>query len=203
MVEIFLFVNPLGEECYHSGKTIINFSENDNKNIKVRLIPYVNFKIVGNQLDKSTGSKKSLEARNELFNQCYITSLAFQAALMQGKKKGIKFFLALQNRIFEDNQELTNGLIKQIADEVKLDKDMFLEDWESDLVKQTFSKDQKLAHEMSVSDTPSCIIYNYSKGMNGYRIDSQISDEILETFCEVKTEEYATPDLLNTNFQQL
>jgi len=183
MIEIFLFVNPLGDDCYESGKTIISFANERKEKVNIRFIPYINFRIINNQLNHNLSRKKTLEIRNLLFNQSYDTSLAFHAASMQGKKKGNQFFLNLQQQLFDYNKELTNELIISTAYDLNLDMEMFLEDWDSDLAKQAFSKNQKLAHEMSITDTPTCVVNYEFNSEHAYRIESTIEKKILHKLC--------------------
>lgn len=48
IIEIFLFVNPLGTTCYETEKTIEAFSNERDEKVKVRFIPLLNFHTVGN-----------------------------------------------------------------------------------------------------------------------------------------------------------
>ena len=49
MVEIYLFVNPLGGVCLEIEKEIIQLSVNDKKKIQLRFIPLLNMKTIGLQ----------------------------------------------------------------------------------------------------------------------------------------------------------
>ena len=69
------------------------------------------------------------------------------------------------------------------AQSAKLDLEMFEEDLNSDLAKRAFTKDQKLAQEMAVQDTPACVLFNDSDEEYGYRIDSVISKQLLHGLC--------------------
>ena len=46
MVEIYLFVNPLGGVCLEIEKEIIQLSVNDKKKIQLRFIPLLNMKTI-------------------------------------------------------------------------------------------------------------------------------------------------------------
>lgn len=194
MIEIFLFVNPLGDDCYETEKTILSFADERKEKVNVRFIPHINFKIIDNQINQKLSRKKSLEIRNNIFNQSYNASLAFHAASMQGKKKGNRFFLNLQKQLFDNNIELTNELIIDTAYELDLDIEMFLEDWDSDLAKQTFSKNQKLAHEMSITGTPACIINCQPDSEYAYRLESTIEKSVLHNICGTPESELQVND---------
>ena len=52
MVEIYLFVNPLGGVCLEIEKEIIQLSVNDKKKIQLRFIPLLNMKTINEFLSR-------------------------------------------------------------------------------------------------------------------------------------------------------
>lgn len=184
LIEVFLFVNPLGTECYETEKTILKFSDERNEKVRVRFIPLLNFHTIGKQMEQRDMKDTTLEMRNKFYTESYHASLAFQAASMQGKKKGRQFLLALQKAVVELKKEFSTETIKEAAREVKLDMEMFEEDLSSDLAKNAFTKDQKLAQEMAVKDAPSCVIFQGADKEFGYRIESSITKQLLHGLCE-------------------
>lgn len=187
-IELFLFVNPLGSECYETGKTIMHFSKEREENIRIRFVPLLNFYTFGEHMKKQKLKGTSLQIRNQLYKQSYHASLAFQAASMQGKKKGRQFLLGLQRVIIECKRDFSKATLFDVAEQVKLDLDMFEEDLESDLIKNTFSKDQKLAQEMAITRAPSCVIQCPDQP-TGYRIETAITKQLLHGLCDEKKEE--------------
>ncbi|GAB2479082.1 hypothetical protein GCM10008929_01140 [Alkalibacterium psychrotolerans] len=181
IIEVFLFVNPLGPNCFETEKLIETFSTERNEKIKLRFVPLLNFKSIGDMMKERNIS--SLTNRNKLYTDSYHASLAFQAASMQGKKKGRNFLMTLQHLVIEEGKEVTKELLVHIASLVKLDLDMFEEDLESDLSKKAFNKDQTLAMEMDVTNAPSCVVYSNNDLRQGYRIDQSITKQILHGLC--------------------
>ena len=182
MIEVFLFVNPLGPTCYETEKIIESFSNERDEKVKVRFIPLLNFHTIGNIM-KERGNQ-TLSNRNQLYTDSFHASLAFQAASMQGKKKGRKFLMALQDKVIHEGKEVTKELFIQIAELIKLDIEMFEEDFESDLTKAAFKKDQKLAQEMEIENAPSCVLFAGGDDEYGYRLDTSITKQLLHGFSD-------------------
>lgn len=181
IIEVFLFVNPLGPNCFETEKIIENFSTERNEKVNVRFVPLLNFKSISDMLKEKNSS--SLANRNKLYTDSYHASLAFQAASMQGKKKGRHFLMALQQLVIEEDKDVTKELLLHIASLTKLDLEMFEEDLESELSKKAFNKDQTLAMEMDVKNAPSCVVYSTNDSDSGYRIDQSITKQILHGLC--------------------
>lgn len=186
VIEVFLFVNPLGSECYETEKMMEKFSSERNEKVRLRFIPLLNFQTIGQHLREQNIAGASLDMRNRLYEEFYHASLAFQAASMQGKKKGRQFLLALQKAIVVDHQDFSKETVLEVAQKVNLDMEMFEEDLISDLAKNAFTKDQKLAQEMSVKQASSCVIFQNSTQEVGYRIESTITKQLLHGLCDEK-----------------
>lgn len=186
IIEVFLFVNPLGRTCYESEKFVEAFSAERDEKVKVRFVPILNIRSIGNLVKGNYDS--SLSNRNQLYTESYNASLAFQAASMQGRKKGRKFLMKLQQSVIKDGSAVTRELMLQIAEALNLDIEMFEEDLESELSRTAFNKDQKLALEMGVTESPSCVVYSSKDTTSGYRIDSSITKQLLHGLCNDQAE---------------
>lgn len=182
-IEIFLFINPLGRKSFEAEEMIESFSKEREEKVKVRFIPLLNFRSVKKQLLDEKINPTSVDHRNKLYTDSFNASLAFAAASMQGKKKARNFLMILQNNIMENRNVLSRNVVMESAQTAKLDLEMFEEDLNSDLAKRAFTKDQKLAQEMAVQDTPACVLFNDSDEEYGYRIDSVISKQLLHGLC--------------------
>ncbi|WP_423189702.1 DsbA family protein [Alkalibacterium sp. f15] len=186
IIEVFLFVNPLGPTCLETEKMIESFSNERDEKVKVRFIPLLNFHTIGNIVKES--DNPTLAHRNQLYTESFYASLAFQAASMQGKKKGRKFLMALQDKVNNEGKEVTKELFTQIAESIKLDIEMFEEDIQSDFSKLAFKKDQNLAQEMKIQNAPSCILYSGNNDDYGYRVDTAFTKQLLHGFCDEKVQ---------------
>lgn len=197
IIEVFLFVNPLGATCFESEKMIESFSTERNEKVKVRFVPILNIRSVGNMIKGDTNG--TLDNRNQLYTDSYHASLAFQAASMQGKKKGRNFLMTLQNKVINEGKLVTDELLLQIAKLINLDIEMFEEDLTSDFTKKAFNKDQKLALDMEITESPSCVVYTNKNLKTGFRIDSSITKHLLHGLCneQVSSMNETTPKHLS------
>lgn len=184
IIEVFLFVNPLGSTCFETESMIESFSNERDEKVKVRFIPLLNFHTIGNMVKET--ENPTLANRNQLYTESFHASLAFQAASMQGRKNGRKFLMALQDKVLNEGKEVTKELFTQIAELIKLDIEMFEEDIQSDFSKVAFNKDQNLAQEMNIQNAPSCVLYSGNNDNYGYRVDTSFTKQSLHGFCDEK-----------------
>lgn len=188
IIEVFLFVNPLGSTCFETEQLIESFSTERDEKVKVRFVPLLNIRSIGNMIKGETNA--SLSNRNQLYTDSYHASLAFQAASMQGKKKGRKFLMTLQHKVINDGLQVTEELLMEIADIINLDIEMFEEDLNSEFSKKAFNNDQKLALDMNITEIPSCVVYSNKDSKNGYRIDASITKQLLHGLCNDQAKTY-------------
>jgi len=183
LIEIYHFINPLGSVCCDSEKTISVFARERYEKVSIRFIPFINFSTMKNQIERDS-STYTLDNLNELYTDAYHSALGLYAASMQGKKYGREFLRGLQHTIIDNNLPVNLSTFKQIISQIKIDAEMFLEDYHSSWVKQQFIADQKLAQEMEIKMTPSCVIYTSCDNAIGYLIESTISKEVLHGICQ-------------------
>lgn len=176
-VELFLFVNPMGDDCYRANKNVQEFIKNYDGKASLRIIPFVNFK------NLNIANPESLQIRNQCFIDAYRSSLAFLAASMQGKKKGLDFLYELQVEFNDRYRSLTNELLLEIIDRLNIDKEMFIEDIKSDFTKYSFRKCLNLANNMNVEQTPTCILSNVNENQAAYKIEGTIPPKVLSKIC--------------------
>ena len=60
---------------------------------------------------------------------------------------------------------------------------MFREDYQSDLVRKIYRKSLKLASDMDITGTPSCVIYRDGEQEEALRLGEEIEREILHSIC--------------------
>lgn len=182
LIEIYHFIDPLGYVCYDSEKTIAEFARERYEKVSVRFIPFINLKIIKNHLERDQLSYSFQEA-NQYYTNAYTAALGFYAASMQGKKFGREFLMKLQQAIFDYKCPIGLKTFERIAKDTHIDLEMFKEDFQSQWVNQRFTADQKLAQEMNILDTPSCIVYTSSDSGVGYLIENAINKEMLHSLC--------------------
>src|SRR5699024_1780790 len=119
-------------------------------------------------------------------NNTYKACLAFHASAMQGKKMAHKFLAVLQEQVVEEGLPYTEELMYNIVKNIGLDVEMFTEDYESELTKKIYKKNLKLAAEMKVKTTPSCVIFKDNNASEAFRLNKEIENEALHIICGPK-----------------
>ncbi|WP_125683873.1 DsbA family protein [Levilactobacillus yonginensis] len=189
MLEVYLFVNPLGARCMRSERNIMRLADHLNSKVSFQFVPLLNQQIVG----QSLSGRPTLAERNARFNVYYEAILAYKAALFQGKRKGRRFLLNMQKAVVDDHEQFSQELALSLAKDCRLDLDMFKEDCQSDLAKQAFQTDQKLAAEMKIEQSSSAVIFNCDVSECGLLLD----DVTYESLCDVcESQGVATKEML-------
>ena len=184
MIEIYLFVNPIGKKCLSIERRIIDLINEYDMKIQLRLIPIMNLKTISEFMQRIGASDKDLQLRTELSQEIHSAALDVKAAHLQGKKRGRDFLVELQKTIGEQKQPYSKKLASQLFTKVGGDLEMFLEDRHSDFVQEAFLTDQQIAHEMEITSHPSAVIYNYGGDCDaGVRIEGcDTIHHILDTY---------------------
>lgn len=186
LIEIYLFIDPLGKKCNNARKVINKFHKDHIKKIKLRVIPIVNArKVLGHaRKSKDSISNSFVDKSNKFSTNTYKACLAFHASTMQGKKVGYKFLAQLQSSVVEEDEPFSEELVFDIAEELdKLDKAMFKEDYHSNLTQKIYHRNLQLAAEMDINKTPSCVIIKNGVESEAIRVDHEIEKELLHTVC--------------------
>ncbi|MFD1548475.1 DsbA family protein [Levilactobacillus fuyuanensis] len=189
MLEVYLFVNPLGARCMRSEQNIMRLADHLNSKVSFQFVPLLNQQII----EQALPARPTLAQRNAYFNVYYQAILAYKAALFQGKRKGRKFLLDMQTAVVSDHQKFSQDLAVEVAKDCRLDLDMFTEDCDSDLAKQAFKTDQKLAAEMKIQQSSSAVIFNCDVSQCGLLLN----DVTYDSLCDVcESQGVATREML-------
>lgn len=185
MIEIYLFVNPLGGICLNVEKDILKLVETENKKIQFRFIPLVNMRTINHLIKLFEIPSHDIERRNQLFEDIYSAALDYKAAQLQGKKKGRHLLLGLQQAVAVDNIPYSSELAEKLVLEAGGDIDMFKADRQSDFVKESFQTDQQIAREMGIEKHPSAVVYNYTCDRDfGVLVEDCDSMDEIKRLCE-------------------
>lgn len=200
MLELYLFINPIGSSCFNSELNILKLAEKLKGRLKFRFIPFLNLEMVSSMMVEHSLPLNDLELRNQLFKKAYQAALDYKAALFQGKKKGREFLLNLQQQILENNSIYCDRLVKQIAVNSQLDWEMFADDRHSEFTASSFQQDLKMAAEMNVQDYPTIVIYNL-KGVDcGISLARCDSYKLLEDLCQGKLNDFLVKQHLSKHY---
>lgn len=189
MLEVFLFINPIGQICLKSEEALIRLAKENDYSIKFKFIPLLNLQNISHYMAFHHLNTRDLKLRNSLFKIIYSATLAYKAANCQGNKKGRAFLIALQQFACQQTQ-LTEAHIIQIAKQVHLDMETFTEDWHGSFVKEVFDADQQLACQMNIQTAPSAVIFNYEHDdACGMLVEDCDSYEDLKAVCQKITQD--------------
>lgn len=209
IIEIFLFIDPLGRRCNNARKLVKKLRAEETDRIRLRVIPMVNSKKVLGYTRKQMKSDGGcfVDRNNYYSTNTYKASLAFYASTMQGRKFGGSFLNALQYNVIENNQCFSEELVFEIAEDMEaFDAEMFKEDYQSELAKNIYHKNLTLASEMNVTKTPSCVIFKNGTENEAIRLDKEIESNVLRTICELnnpKTTEKTRENSMNKSIQNI
>ncbi|MFB9769454.1 DsbA family protein [Lactiplantibacillus modestisalitolerans] len=160
MLEVYLFVNPLATQCVRDEQNVLRLANDSDKQIQFQFVPLLNINVVSRALKCQGIQASNWQAQNKQSQTLYRVILDYKAALFQGKKRGRNFLIALQAAMLKAQQRYSEALVKQVAQDCQIDLDMFMEDRDSQLAKQAFQADQRLASEMNITEASSAVVFD-------------------------------------------
>lgn len=191
MIEIYLFINPLGSRCAEAEKQLIDFTNTSLEKIDLHIIPLINQRVVTSSFKNK---KIDLGIRNDYFRLAYTVALDFKAAQIQGKKGARQFLLALQQQLLGKKASYSEALVKKLFIETGGDYPMFVEDRRSSLVEELFWNDQRTARELQVSEQTSAVVYNCYHEGDGFLLEGlDLIQEVLHLHYSQQSNFLALP----------
>lgn len=190
-LEFYLFINPLGGKCYYCEREMMETVNQIAANIDIHFLPYHNHNIVTDFLQRNQLPVNDNYMRNLAYCKIYQSALAFKAATMQGKAYGRRYLFALQQAILGQIDHFNDQLVYRLVKEIGLDLNTFKSDYESDLVRKLYIKDQQIAKDMGVTTTPSLVIFNHNTDSEGILIQNEITQStIFNALDKLLADEY-------------
>lgn len=178
--EVFLFVNPLGDTCLNCEEEVMKFVNQTDKKVYFRFITTSDMQTF-NRYVKATNKSLSLNERNELYLAHQEVCKAYKAALLQGKKVGQEYLMKIQNYFGRQGHPYSHEKMLELAQSKRLDMDMWLQDMDSALTKESMVADAKLARQMQIAANPTVVIFDNINYHYGLKIESNITLENLES----------------------
>lgn len=169
--EFYLFVNPLGRQCFNCERELTKTIDLISAKTDVHILCFHNQSIVTEFMNRLGIPSTDLTSRNHIYRSVYLASLAYKAASMQGKKKGRRFLMEMQSRIVGQLERFSDEFILDLAEEIGLDMQTFVDDLESDYVKHLLQKDQQIARDMNVESTPALVLFEHRLGERGVLLE--------------------------------
>lgn len=175
--EFYLFVNPLQPDCYRFETEVMRLSNAMSNPVDLHIICYHNQKTVTDFIQSQNISCSSLDCRNDIFQKIYQAALSYKAACFQGKRLGHQYMLTMQEMVKGDYRLFDDQIPYEVAKQVGLELDVFMDDYQSDLVKRIYLRDQKIAMEMGVEHTSSLVIFEHSLSGHGVILTQDLTKE--------------------------
>lgn len=186
MWEIFLFINPLGEYCFKTEKTIMDFVKKQNISAHFNFVTITNLSNINDIMARMNLNLYDLQLRNEFTELVYDAALTYKAAACQGKKKARALLMTLQYSFNELNLSYSEDLVKRVSEKINLDYDELITDKQCEMVINSVKSDQLLAQEMNVTKTPSTVIFDYnSEDNNGVLLESCSEEELNDILMDL------------------
>lgn len=181
MLEVFLFVNPIGYRCLSIEHTLKKVLSELNTPATFTFVPYVSVPVVNTYMTFNHLDKLNLPLRNRLTQNAYAATLDFKAVSFQGRHKSRQFLMNLQYLINVDKQNYNQETIKEALRQANVDLDWFLEERRNPELKQLCAADEALINEYHITDTPTLIAYNHAShtNQNGILVENCMSYVLL------------------------
>ncbi|MCH3922473.1 DsbA family protein [Limosilactobacillus sp.] len=170
MLEIHLFVNPVGMRCFRCENDVLRVDRELNTKINYQFVPLFNMNTIDDTLRLYDFDPHSLKARQQVADTILQVILDYKAALFQGRKRGRRYLLHLQTAIIQHDVNYSLELVKKAAESSGLDLEMFLEDRQSKLAHDAFRQDQRVAAELGVSETATAVVFDTDQTDYGFLI---------------------------------
>ncbi|MRN07788.1 DsbA family protein [Lactobacillus sp. 0.1XD8-4] len=201
MLELHLFVNPLGMRCLRCEKDVLQIDHDLNTKISYQFVPLFNMKTINNTIDLYHLNPHDLAIRQRVSKTLNQVILDYKAALFQGRKRGRHYLLLLQSALIKKGLNYSDELANKIAADSNLDIEMFLEDRQSQLAKQAFRQDQKIANDLGVSETATAVVFNTNDSDYGLMIPNFNYDTLINAFKSGELSPKASLNDLASNYQ--
>lgn len=182
MLEIHLFVNPLGSRCYRCENDVLRVDQQLNTKVRYYFIPLFSMQTIQQTMQLYHLDSHNTQERQRVVTVLNQVILDYMAASFQGRKRGRHFLLLMQAALICQNRNYSVDLAKQIAIKAQLDIDMFMEDRQSELAKRAHQQDQKIAAELGVTDTATAVVVDSEDESNCVLINNFDYDTLIHAF---------------------
>lgn len=179
MLEIYLFVNPLGMRCIRCEHDLLRIDQQmQQTKLSYHFVPFINLQTIEQTLHLHHLAPTANNRQRVATTLCQV-ALDYKAALFQGRRRGRQFLLQIQDALTEPHQTYTTHLVQTVAQKVGLDLAMFTADQTDPLTKQALDDDQRIAHELGVAAGATAVVYDsnnpdYGTMINDFDYESLI-----------------------------
>lgn len=197
VLEIHLFVNPLGQNCRHSEIDIAKCNQMSAVKVRCTVVPLLNMTTIQQTMMLYHLPAHDLDVRAQVCQTLYQAILDYKAAQFQGQKRARQFLMYQQEVLANHHLHYNDHLAVSIAQSVPLDIEMFKEDRHSEMVKKGFRDDQKLASQMGITESETAIVVDTTNPSCGIKIDNFSFERLLRAYQKVHCARCALQNLAN------
>ena len=184
MLEVFLFVNPLGTHCRETEAAVTRLAKEIETPIDLHFVMLLNFKIIDDLMTSLKLDPTDLTLRNQLFDAATQVALDYKAAQFQGNQKARALLLAEQEMFLDGNFTYDAMFAAACLRVAGLNPEAFAADRQQLDASDCFSEDFRLAQEFGVTTAPNVVVFCPQSGINqGWRLGSTPNYERLKAVC--------------------
>ncbi|MFB4210869.1 ClpXP adapter SpxH family protein [Shouchella sp. JSM 1781072] len=211
-IEIYLFIDPLCQECWSMEPIIKKLQIEYGHYFKVRILlagKLSHWNAFDRSLKKRSQREQTLDptmccAGNVELNKMdlhpYNAFMAVKAAELQGPRAGHRFLRKLREALFLRKCNVTDeAILKECSREAGLDEDVFLADLHSATATKALQCDIQTTSEMDVESVPSLVFFNGNSEEAGIKVSGSypyhIYEQLLEDMLGHKPERASHPQL--------
>lgn len=183
MLEVFLFVNPVGMRCREAEAAVTRLSEETDIQIDLHFVLLLNFQVIDQYMQRLGFDPLDLALRNRLFDAAYQVALDYQAAQYQGNLKARTLLMAEQEMFTDGCYDYDLAFAQACVKGYGLNWETFQADRRE--AANGFIADQNIAQEMGVEQTPCAVLFDTTQPQApGVRLGNLGNYERFKSVCE-------------------
>ncbi|WP_407893298.1 DsbA family protein [Lacticaseibacillus sp. N501-2] len=184
MLEIFLFVNPLGTDCRQAEAAVRRLQHESLEKVDLHVAMLLNFQVVTASLVATHRDPKDLALRNQLTKAAYEVALDFKAAQLQGNHKARQLLLGEQEMFTDGDFTYDPAFAMALVSGYGLNQAAFIDDRKRLAQTPCIDADQQLASQMGVTQAPDVVVFDTTNQNPGVRLGNTRNYQRLKAVCE-------------------
>lgn len=196
MLEIFLFVNPLGAQCRQAEAAVFRLQQESRQKVDLHVAMLLNFQVITDILMHHHQDPKDLNLRNLVTDAAYQVALDFKAAQLQGNQKARQLLLGEQEMFNDGNFTYDPAFAMALVAGYQLNQVAFFEDRQRLATTHCLDADQHLAQEMGVTLAPDVVVFDTASLDAGVKLGNTRNYQRLKAVCE-KLAEPTSPSMIH------
>jgi predicted DsbA family dithiol-disulfide isomerase len=196
LLEMFLFVNPLGAQCRQAEAAVFRLQQESRQKVDLHVAMLLNFQVITDILTHHHQDPKDLNLRNLVNDAAYQVALDFKAAQLQGNQKARQLLLGEQEMFNDGNFTYDPAFAMALVSGYHLNQVAFLDDRQRLATTRCLDSDQHMAQEMGVTQAPDVIVFDTASLDAGVKLGNTRNYQRLKAVCE-KLAEPTSPSMLH------